>query len=293
LIITTITTRKRLEEEPMSQGQFKVKPVRSYEEAHYFAAPADEPAERAADERPHPLTLTLLLLLILGIGVGLIGCYMRTDLTPDPPEPDGGPDGDPPDPPICDEGALRCADDWTLEICNDDAWHAQSCHEICNEDDPWGYSNGCNAEADDPCQCEYDMIAGVQVECYPEDVYCVDERQVYTCEDYSPVIMDCDDWCVEQYGPDYASEGCDGTAEEPCQCFYNILEGDPIWCAPGDVICLDEETLGVCENEDYVAFDCDERCQETYGPDAHSAGCDATAEDPCLCIAAGSGSGEE
>lgn len=280
-------------EEKMSQGQFQVKPVQHYEGAHYFAAPDDESSGRHVEEKPHPLTVTLLMLLVLGIGIGLIGCYMRTDYSPE--TPDSGPDGDPDgDPPGCDDGALRCVDDYVLEICGDGEWQERDCNEVCTNEEGFGYSAGCNAEADDPCQCEYDIPAGVPAVCSPSEVNCADVNTLEYCEDGEFVTQNCDDWCLEQYGDFSYSAGCDESADELCQCEYDILEGEPAMCLEGDLICIDEETAGICDSVawDYVHVDCEDWCQETYGPDAHSGGCDESHTEPCICAIPDSGSGD-
>lgn len=281
----------------MSQELFKVKPVQSYDEPHYFAAPVDEVEDAADEQRLHPLATVVLALLVFGLALGMIGCYMRTEFHDDDPQPDGGPDGDPPDPPLCDDGALRCADDWTVELCDENAWSAQSCDDYCLENmGPGSYSMGCNAEAEDPCQCEYDILDGIDVGCYPGDVRCVDDWTVETCEEGYPEVQSCHDWCVEQYGWEYTSERCDASSEDFCNCVYGMVDGGMVECTPGDIFCSDEETIATCDESrgGYSYVNCDEHCVELFGEGTASEGCDETNTDnPCSCVdLPDSGSGE-
>jgi hypothetical protein len=221
----------------MSAKSFQVKPVTSYEGARYPAAfdAAVDGVPESDEERRHPAMVVFSLLLLVGIAVGLIGCYLRTDYhQPDPlPIGDGGPDGgdggpdgsvdggDGGPPPACDEGALQCADSTTIERCVDGEWVAEACGDVCAEAyGPGGYSNGCDAAADDPCRCEDDLIAGEMIVCTPDDIICYDDWTVGRCdESYGDYVsQDCNEYCVETFGPDYASLGCDVTAEDPCQC---------------------------------------------------------------------------
>jgi hypothetical protein len=256
---------------------FAVKPVATYDRARYFAAPAPSAPERDED-RPHPLTVALTLLLVVGISVGLIGCYMRSEYSPDDP-----PDVPPTDPPDCDEGAVRCAGPSTVETCHDVVWLAEDCAERCAA--LGGASMGCDATADDPCQCDYDVIDGAAPYCDPDELWCDEDGNVVQCVDYDYVTRDCDEVCAELLGPGGVSFGCDGAdAENPCLCDYDILEGEPAVCEPSSITCLDEATLGVCNGEWYEPVGCADLCVEELGPAGISLGCDtADAENPCLC----------
>ncbi len=268
----------------MSKDLFKVEPVARYEKAHYFAAPVDEPRVEPADERPHPLMMFLTLVLVCGISVGLIGCYMRSEYVPGEP-PDPQPDADPPDPPDCDDGEVRCADELTLETCESEEWVAENCHEICVEDLGYdGFSMGCDAEADDPCQCQYDIIDGDVDPCYPNELYCQDAETVVFCnDDWAP--QNCNEFCNENYGIDSVSHGCDAeNAENPCQCFDDILDGIMASCDPADVYCSDDWTVVTCEDGVETAHSCYDYCVETMGYDYYPEGCDAAdPSDPCNC----------
>jgi hypothetical protein len=270
----------------MSQKeQFQVKPIARYEQARYFAAPATENADAIVDDRPHPAAVALTLLLVLGISVGLIGCYMRTEYGPgEPPEPQ--PDADPPDPPDCDEGSLRCGDATTLESCTDGEWVAEDCQALCVEElGADHHSLGCDASAEDPCQCQYDIIDGDYDPCWPNDLFCQDASTVVFCdEDWAPTS--CAEHCAEQYGPGFTSLGCDqNVAENPCQCTEDILDGIAASCTPGDVTCADSSTLVTCVDGVEQSTSCNEHCVATMGPDYYSEGCDAArADNPCGCV---------
>jgi hypothetical protein len=235
------------------------------------------------------------MILVIGVSIGLIGCYLRTDYIPETPQPDGGPDGDPPDPPDCEGDEVRCVDSWTPEVCVDGRFEAIDCGAYCTETYGWDYwSMGCSAEADDPCLCEYDVLDGAAPYCEPGDVFCVGETTVEICDEWnSPITHECAEYCVEQLGPEAISYGCDETAEDPCLCSYSMDDGGRSLCTPGDIFCSDDHTLRVCtEDYGYAYHDCDEYCVEVFGEGAVSDGCDATSDDPCLCTPVVSGSGE-
>ena len=69
----------------MSQEKFEVKPVKAYSGATYFAAPVEEP-EVEERHQPHPMAVALMFLLVLGLTLGLVGCYMRTEHSEEPPD---------------------------------------------------------------------------------------------------------------------------------------------------------------------------------------------------------------
>ena len=129
--------------------------------------------------------------------------------------------------------------------------------------------------------------------CYPNDLYCADDATVFICGDRWEEV-DCNALCQETHGLDWYSEGCNAEAEDPCQCVYGMLDGEPVECPPGDVICYDDQNVGVCtEGGWYESQECELVCDESFGPESTSMGCDATADDPCLCALPGSGSGGE
>ncbi len=55
-------------------------------------------------------------------------------------------------------------------------------------------------------------------------------------------------------------------------------------CTIGDLFCGDAETLYVCEDGAlHTPYNCEEVCMQSHGSQARSLGCNAEAEDPCLC----------
>ena len=275
----------------MSQEKFEVKPVKAYSGATYFAAPVEE-SEVEERQQPHPMAVALMFLLVLGLTLGLVGCYMRTEHSEEPPDatPDGGLDGDPPPPPPpppeCDESELRCLDGGDIEVCQDEEWVVQSCHERCVDAlGPMAYSEGCDADADDPCLCDYEMLDGVAVECTPDQVVCLDDDMVEVCQDGMPLARNCDDVCHEQLGPNSHSEGCDATdADDPCQCEYDMIDGGESWCTPEDVVCHDDGSVELCLDGGMTVEDCNSWCTTTRGPEYFSTGCDESdPADPCQC----------
>ena len=266
----------------MSDSRFEVRPVERYDGARYPGLGGGEPSEQADEQRPSPLATLLVVLLAAGLVVGLIGCYMRSDYTPDdprPPTPDGGPDPD------CTPDALRCASDLVLEVCEDGEWAARACHDRCVEElGPFAFSDGCDAAAADPCLCGYDVIDGGVAQCVPGDLYCSDYHTLVLCEGGELVERDCDLYCPAEHGEDWASAGCDVTAVDPCRCFYDVLDGFMPSCEPGEMLCFDSETVGICDGVGYVVQACDDWCVEAHGPGWVSGGCNNVDEEPCRCL---------
>ncbi len=277
----------------MDEGTFSVRPVTRYEAARYpsMASPVLEDAPPESDRRCSPWAVLGIGLLIVGMSVGLLACFQGGDHSTDRPlfpnVPGGrfGPDG--PDP-SCTPGGVWCEDMGTVVFCDSDGLSstAYDCSTYCAETaGPDYYSTGCDAEAADPCLCEYGIVDGEPPMCSPGEVYCEDQDTAMVCTDgYYYEALECDPYCKEQYGADAYAVGCDADAEDPCLCEYGIVDGDPPMCTPGDVYCADEDTAMIC-NDDYYyeAIECDAYCVEQYGSDAYAVGCDADEEDPCLC----------
>ncbi len=286
--------------------RFEVRPLRRYDGAQYPSAwrtaatpgtPAQvgPPAERASPRLP---TLLLLGLLMLGLALGAVGCFAdyRTQPCPgDLPRDDSGncPPGPDPD---CDPGALAC-EDMVLLVCDADGqgWSGQDCDAYCREMyGPDAWATGCDAAAEDPCGCEYDIIDGDVARCTPGEFDCLDAERVNLCgEDYSWQQRDCDAYCRETHGEGYVSYGCDDDAEQPCRCDYDQLDGAWAGCQPGDIYCQDDETLMVCAEDgtSYDEIDCTEHCEQEYGLGYFSGGCDAeeaeSTANPCRCVREG------
>lgn len=183
--------------------------------------------------------------------------------------------------PACMPGDVECTDTYTLTTCGDDGIPTSiDCNEQCATSTPdgWGYSMGCNVDAEDPCQCEYDIVGGVAPACMPGDVMCADDQTLAVCNDgYWYENIDCDAHCQQTLQDPYAySLGCDMGAEDPCQCQYDIIDGDVAACTPGDIYCSDASTAQVCNQDhwSYTAYDCTTYCSDTYGPGFVSIGCD-------------------
>ena len=64
----------------------------------------------------------------------------------------------------------------------------------------------------------------------------------------------------------------------------DIIQGDIAECTPGDIFCMDSQTLMTCNNGySYDQTDCDAYCQATYGSQSYTLGCDVNVWDPCNC----------
>ena len=283
-------------EDKKARFEFEVKPVGAYNGARYpspHARLAPVAREESGKVRPGLMTFALALILIVGLSLGVLGCFAEYKNDPCALgyslQPNGscGPDPDP----ECDPGALRC-DGSLLEACNAEgsAWTGQECEDYCDAMyDIDAYSTGCDAEADDPCGCEYDIIDGDIADCNPGDFYCQDEQTVAICNDnrWSWDEQNCNTYCEETYGYGYVSYGCDSDAEEPCDCIYDIMDGVVAECTPGDAqYCQDDETLWVCADDRYSfeQKDCQLWCEEEFGEDYWSTTCDMSdVDNPCGC----------
>jgi hypothetical protein len=154
---------------------------------------------------------------------------------------------------------------------------------------------GCDAQSPDPCLCEYGIIDGdMAYLCLPEERMCQDDRTVAFCEAGEFIPQSCDEYCRDTLGPMAYSMGCDDQAEDPCQCEYDMVEGEMgAVCFPSSVICVDDDTVNICDDvgESISTVSCQEHCEGELGAGASSPGCDPSAgDDPCQCE---SGSSQE
>lgn len=270
----------------MAHDKFRVSPVKHYDGARYPGA-----APQAAEEPGFDFWKFLFcLVLVMGLSLGLmVSCvqYGVDGCPDDSREVNGkcvGPEDD------CEPGVMRC-DTGALMVCDEDGegWTGQACETYCQ--DMYGqdaYSTGCEADAADPCGCQYDITPGVVAECTPGDFMCLDDGQVSLCEDnaWEWTTVDCDDFCQDLHGPGYISMGCEDEADEACNCQYGMIDGGMTECSPGDLNCQDEDTLQVCDEDSwsYTTWTCQDWCEENYGPEYIAGDCDDSQSDnPCNC----------
>lgn len=156
---------------------FEVRPITQYHGARY---PCGWTQPDAEPRRFGPFVLATSMGLAVGLAIGLIGCDNAREQGMDhapvvaamPPRLDGPPPPDPLADPVCEPGEVWCDDPETVVICNDDgsAANETDCADYCLETtgyEPYAYE--CNAEAEDPCQCEYDIVSGCTATVYPSD----------------------------------------------------------------------------------------------------------------------------
>jgi len=157
--------------------EFEVRPITHYEGARYPSWRAQPDAEA---RRCSIVVVATSIALAAGLALGLVACdearepdFERTPaVAVMPPGLDGPPPPDPLPAPACEPGEIWCEDLETVVICNDDgtAATATDCAEYCLETtgyQPYAYE--CNADAEEPCQCEYDIVAGCSATVYPSD----------------------------------------------------------------------------------------------------------------------------
>ncbi|MBU1535356.1 hypothetical protein KKF84_08540 [Myxococcota bacterium] len=196
----------------------------------------------------------------------------------------------------CFPGDLQCANENEILVCSSDEgyehWEAMDCNDWCHENYGWDYSSwgACSEDnGDNLCQCEYDIIDGGIGYCDTDDFYCGDENTINVCNDSQTDYQNltCDEYCAIEWGSDmFMSSGTcdDAQPEDPCNCFYGMMDGMIAECTLEDVQCISDKAMGVCENGvDFTWYKCDDVCKD-QDPNAVSNGCDAAvADDPCLC----------
>ncbi|HUU04181.1 MAG TPA: hypothetical protein VM425_22280 [Myxococcota bacterium] len=220
----------------MANDKFRVEPLRQYRQARYPSAWARQPAVEEEDEKKlNPAMLMVVFILALGLVLGVIGCLADYKAKSCGPglvmDTNGNCVG--PDPNDCNPGDLVC-DQNILMACNQDglSWSSQECDDYCMQMYGFGsYSKGCDALAEDPCQCEYDITEGIWVECTPGEFQCVDDDTASVCSaDYMGwENVDCVEYCTDNFGDDYYSTGCkqDNPEENICGCEYGMVDGEP------------------------------------------------------------------
>lgn len=83
---------------------------------------------------------------------------------------------------------------------------------------------------------------------------CLDDESALSCEDRSWTALPCAQLCA-RLGPSFVAEGC----ELGCVC----VPADPQACVPGQTQCIDDATLGVCDDQQVLeAFACAQLCDE-------------------------------
>ncbi len=283
----------------MSHTPFKVKPVKRYGGARYHSEVGTELTARAcwlSAIAPAKLVrgaVTLLLAASLALGVMACGDDTTIHIKPGGGEnvdgdTDSGESGGTPPPLFClEEGLIFCADEDNVWSCENGLPVKRDCDEVCREERGSEYYS-IRCDDDDPedlCRCTYDIMEGEPAECVPGDLRCRDIFTAETCSDGYYEAINCDVYCQENYGWEYYSIGCDNdNLDNACQCQYGMTDGEGVQCEPGDVQCRNDNTAKLCPNYSYVEVDCDLYCQQTYGSDYYSMGCDAnTPENVCLC----------
>ncbi len=128
--------------------------------------------------------------------------------------------------------------------------------------------------------------------CEPGETTCQDGATLVQCDRNSVRrIIDCHDYCVAEHGPDWSSRGCTPGGPDPCQCVYDIIDGEIAMCTPDELYCADDWNVTFCdvpEGETWGTPDtisCAAYCQRTRGTNWTSFnGCDAAlGEYLCQC----------
>ncbi|MBW2700095.1 MAG: hypothetical protein JRF33_04685 [Deltaproteobacteria bacterium] len=215
----------------MPNEKFQVQPLKSYKGAIYPGATTAIQEEESPGKNFWKFLFCLML--VMGLSMGLIGCFSdyKIDQCPSDSTPVNGKCVGPDD--NCEPDQMRC-DTEALMICDEDGegWTGQNCDGFCQDMygmDAW--SEGCDTNAQDPCQCEYDIMLGVMAECTPGDIHCLNDDTLQVCDEnaWSFTDHDCQDWCVENYGRSSLAGTCDASeTDNPCGCEYGIVDGEPV-----------------------------------------------------------------
>lgn len=269
------------------ESPFRIQPVRRYKRARYASESGESLIGRAmwlSYFFPRKVVNGAVTLLLLGgLALGAHGCFAEDNISMDPPGEQ-----------CAEDGLVSCVDDSSVWVCLGGEKTETDCRDVCleryGEEAPVHFLASCNPEEDLLCTCEeYTIPDGDIADCNPGDVFCADETYTaYVCnetgEDYD--VVNCNEYCSEAYGWDYYSEGCNAeTPDNFCSCEYGQIEGIMVECYPGDLWCEDTETLRVCGEDFYsTPISCYDYCQQEYGVEYYSLGCnDENVENICNC----------
>ncbi len=192
-----------------------------------------------------------------------------------------------------EDGPVACDEDGQLVTCEEGELKTVSCWNECPPYPEEDYSLAlvdayCDDDAEGLCVCEYDTFDGGMYECYPEDKQCKDSNTLLVCnDDFYYEEISCEDYCAQEFGPEYFSWGCDIEAEDPCQCEYGMTPGIIASCTPGEVYCPSLQHVAICEAgmDAHMIFTCEEYCVRYFGEDAYpTEACDETnSSNVCSC----------
>ncbi|MGM0597502.1 MAG: hypothetical protein ACQES9_10730 [Myxococcota bacterium] len=80
--------------------------------------------------------------------------------------------------------------------------------------------------------------------------------------------VNCNNWCVQEYGEDAYAIGCTEDINQPCNCEYGGLDGMIAECTPGEERCTNtgiEVCVDLSGYYGWEHYSCNEYCNEEYG----------------------------
>jgi hypothetical protein len=146
----------------------------------------------------------------------------------------------------CRTASRTCVDDDSVRRCEDGIWAVATCAQVCAELGPAYLADGCEQD----CVC----ILAEPDGCIPNETTCMDDDTLGTCsptQAWEP--SSCADRCAASQ---LASLGCFDSgveSDDPAGCWCTAL-GTPCGAAPAS--CVDDSTLAMCIDGNWVFEDC-------------------------------------
>ncbi len=107
--------------------------------------------------------------------------------------------------------------------------------------------------------------------CEEGEVRCNDETTVGVCRDGRFRFLTCNKYCSKFVSDEYTSQTNRCSESDPenlCSCGFDftIGDGEPVMCRTGDIICHEEQTIGICDNRNFYQYtDCGQYCEDNFG----------------------------
>ena len=178
----------------------------------------------------------------------------------------------------CSDGATRCMDEETVEVCNQGTWGSVPCADFCEASDQ--ETNGCGinqATGDQTCLCGEEKASI----CSPDYLKCA-ESPINPCGVEGLESFSCRERCEEE-GLAFGECRYDTEQGELCRC----VDQDKELCGGYEPTCIDESTVSVCVDGTEEQATCATLCDKIG---LWSLGCRMDADrgfETCFCYSDG------